>query len=355
MAGMEAGTILGHEAVGVVEAVGDRVRGFSPGDRVVVNSTISCGVCALLPRRAHRPVRRRQHERPGSGHRLLRRPAATGPIDGLQAEYARVPWAPNTLIPLPDDGQRRAGDPALRHLPHRLVRRRARRRQSRRHRRRVRRRRRRPVRDRVGVPAGRRPRVRDRRPRDRLAQALAQNAEVIDFNAEDPVEVVKELTGGVGVDAVIDAVGVDADDRSADPAAAARRAGRQFEAEVEQVGARRRPQGDQWVPGDAPPGRRWAVEAVAKAGRIGIIGVYPPHLDPLPDRRGDEQEPHDPHGQLQPPLGDTRRSSISSPRACSTRRRSSPSRSRSADAIDAYEAFDRREEGWLKVELTTGA
>jgi threonine dehydrogenase-like Zn-dependent dehydrogenase len=41
--GMRPGTLLGHEAVGVVEEVGTAVRGFAPGDRVVVCSTISCG------------------------------------------------------------------------------------------------------------------------------------------------------------------------------------------------------------------------------------------------------------------------------------------------------------------------
>ncbi|MGW6937274.1 alcohol dehydrogenase catalytic domain-containing protein [Lentzea sp. NPDC054927] len=40
MPGMVQGTVLGHEAVGVVEEVGPAVRGSSPGDRVVVTSTI---------------------------------------------------------------------------------------------------------------------------------------------------------------------------------------------------------------------------------------------------------------------------------------------------------------------------
>src|SRR6266576_615720 len=44
--GMKAGTILGHEGVGVVEAVGGEVRNFSVGDRVVICSTIACGVCS---------------------------------------------------------------------------------------------------------------------------------------------------------------------------------------------------------------------------------------------------------------------------------------------------------------------
>ena len=45
MAGMKEGTILGHEAVGEVTAVGKAVRRFAPGDRVIVSSTMSCGVC----------------------------------------------------------------------------------------------------------------------------------------------------------------------------------------------------------------------------------------------------------------------------------------------------------------------
>ncbi|MEU4745960.1 alcohol dehydrogenase catalytic domain-containing protein [Actinosynnema sp. NPDC023658] len=46
MAGMVEVTVLGHEAVGVVEEVGPAVRGFTPGDRVVVTSSIACGACS---------------------------------------------------------------------------------------------------------------------------------------------------------------------------------------------------------------------------------------------------------------------------------------------------------------------
>ncbi|WP_224402715.1 alcohol dehydrogenase catalytic domain-containing protein [Pseudonocardia sp. ICBG1034] len=45
MPGMRPGTVLGHEGVGVVEEVGDGVRAFRPGDRVVVPSTLCCGRC----------------------------------------------------------------------------------------------------------------------------------------------------------------------------------------------------------------------------------------------------------------------------------------------------------------------
>lgn len=46
MPGMKEGTIVGHEGVGVVENVGAEVRGFTPGDRVVICSTIACGICS---------------------------------------------------------------------------------------------------------------------------------------------------------------------------------------------------------------------------------------------------------------------------------------------------------------------
>ncbi|MBV8092772.1 MAG: alcohol dehydrogenase catalytic domain-containing protein, partial [Acetobacteraceae bacterium] len=44
--GMEKGTILGHEGVGIVEELGPMVRNFMPGDRVVICSTIACGYCS---------------------------------------------------------------------------------------------------------------------------------------------------------------------------------------------------------------------------------------------------------------------------------------------------------------------
>ena len=43
---MVKGTILGHEGVGIVEALGNDVRNLQIGDRVVVPSTIACGNCS---------------------------------------------------------------------------------------------------------------------------------------------------------------------------------------------------------------------------------------------------------------------------------------------------------------------
>lgn len=54
--------VLGHEAAGIVDAVGDAVSDFAPGDRVITSSLIFCGKCdACLAGRSHactdRPAR----------------------------------------------------------------------------------------------------------------------------------------------------------------------------------------------------------------------------------------------------------------------------------------------------------
>ena len=46
LTGMQKGTILGHEGIGVVEEIGKDVRNLSAGDRVVIPSTIGCGNCS---------------------------------------------------------------------------------------------------------------------------------------------------------------------------------------------------------------------------------------------------------------------------------------------------------------------
>jgi threonine dehydrogenase-like Zn-dependent dehydrogenase len=79
-----------------------------------------------------------------------------------------------------------------------------------------------------------------------LDKAREQNAETIDFNREDPVTLVKELTGGIGVDRVIDAVGVDAQRPTGGPAAEqAQQLAQQFDQERQQAAPDAAPQGDQ--------------------------------------------------------------------------------------------------------------
>jgi L-iditol 2-dehydrogenase len=90
------GTVLGHEVVGTVEAVGDGAVGFAPGDRVVVPHHVACGACALCRRGAETlcPVFRENLLEPGgfSEHILVReravRLATFGIPDDLSDEAA---------------------------------------------------------------------------------------------------------------------------------------------------------------------------------------------------------------------------------------------------------------------------
>ena len=91
--GFEDGTILGHEFVGVVEAVGDAVTSLRRGDRVVSTSTVSCGRCT--------------HCRSGRPSQCLARAlfgysGVYDRLDGGQAELVRVPFAGRSLHVLPD-------------------------------------------------------------------------------------------------------------------------------------------------------------------------------------------------------------------------------------------------------------
>jgi alcohol dehydrogenase len=84
------GRILGHEAVGTVDKVGDNVRRLSPGDRVLVSCISACGTCRFC-----REGRYGQCTE-GGGWTLGR------PIDGTQAEYVRVPYADTSTHRIPD-------------------------------------------------------------------------------------------------------------------------------------------------------------------------------------------------------------------------------------------------------------
>lgn len=103
MRGMKPGTILGHEAVGIVEEVGPQVRNLSRGDRVVVPSTIACGYCSYCRAGYHAQCDNANPHGPQAGTAFFGGPQESGPFDGLQAEYARVPFANVGLVKLPQD------------------------------------------------------------------------------------------------------------------------------------------------------------------------------------------------------------------------------------------------------------
>ncbi|MDP9075389.1 MAG: zinc-dependent alcohol dehydrogenase family protein [Actinomycetota bacterium] len=84
-----AGRVLGHEAVGTVTAVGSSVKSLRPGDRILVSCITACGSC--------RYCRETRYGRcVGGGGWILGRL-----IDGTQAEYVRVPFADTSTYPMP--------------------------------------------------------------------------------------------------------------------------------------------------------------------------------------------------------------------------------------------------------------
>ena len=85
------GITVGHEMVGVVEAVGDGVTSVRPGDRVAVNVETFCGKCFFC-----RNGYVNNCTDPDGGWALGCR------IDGGQAEYVRVPYADQGLTPIPE-------------------------------------------------------------------------------------------------------------------------------------------------------------------------------------------------------------------------------------------------------------
>jgi alcohol dehydrogenase len=85
------GTVLGHEAVGTVQEVGSAVRTVAPGDRVLMSCVSSCGRCRFCKER-------RYGQCLGGGGWIFGHL-----IDGLQAEYARVPFADNSVYKIPDE------------------------------------------------------------------------------------------------------------------------------------------------------------------------------------------------------------------------------------------------------------
>ncbi len=194
------GRILGHEAVGTVEAVGTGVKTVKAGERLLVSCITSCGTCRFC-REGH------AGQCLGGGGWILGHK-----IDGTQAEYVRVPFADLSTYPVPAG----AADEDILMLADIL-----------------------PTAYEVGVLNG------GVRPGDvvaivgagpiglsaitgarlfspshivaidladsRLEAAKQFGADIAVNNAaEDPVEVVRSLTDGLGADVAIEAVGVPA-------------------------------------------------------------------------------------------------------------------------------------------------
>lgn len=347
---MQEGTILGHEGVGVVEQLGDDVRNLSVGDRVVVSSTIGCGNCSYCRAGYYAQCDVANPNGKQAGTSFFGGPAPTGPFNGLQAEKARIPFATTVLTKLPDevsdeqaivmsdilptgyfgadlaeitDGDTVAvfgcGPVGLCAIVSAKL-----------------------------LGAGRVFAI-DSKP-DRLEKARELGAECINFDREPPVETLQRLTGGIGPDRAIDAVGIDAE-HAHDSSAADKSDIATEEQEAQGNAPETNPEGDNWHPGDAPSqALQWAIEGLAKAGTLSIIGVYPPDFRSFPigmamNRNLTLKMGNCNHSKYIPKLVEMTRSGRIDPADILSH--ASPI----SEVIEAYKAFDRREEGWIKVEL----
>lgn len=354
--GMKPGTVLGHEGVGVVEEVGRNVRNLRPGDRVVIPSTIACGTCVYCRSSYYAQCDNANPHGPQAGTAFFGGPEMTGPFDGLQAEYARIPFANVGLVKLPEEV---SDDQAI--LISDIF----------------------PTGyfgaelaeihegDTVAIfgcgPVGQfaiasaklmgagRILAVDCIP-SRLDMACAQGAETINFENEDPAEAIMDLTRGIGVDRAIDAVGVDAVHAHQGPAGKkAKEQDQMFRQVLSSIAPETHPRGDNWHPGDAPPqALLWAVDSLAKAGTLSIIGVYPQTMQTFPigkamNRNLTLQMGNCNHRRYLPELISLVRSNTIDPTRILSQQEPLMS------AIDAYKSFDRREAGWMKVELKPSA
>lgn len=345
--GMAKGTILGHEGVGIIEALGADVRNLQVGDRVVIPSTIACGNCAYCRAGYYAQCDGANPNGKGAGTAFFGGPSSSGPFHGLQAEKARIPFAHVGLVRLPseisDDQAILLSDifptgyfgAEMAEITHG---------------------------DTVAVfgcgPVGQfaiasakllgaaRVFAIDHL-EDRLRMARQQGAEVINFDDEDPVQTLRRLTNGIGVDRAIDAVGVDAECSCH----AGSREVSAFREEMAAVAPRTHPDGANWHPGSAPSqALQWAVEALDKAGTLSIIGVYPQQARHFPiglamNKNLTINMGNCHHRKYIPRLIDLVLNHRIDPAKILTQVKPM------SDAIEAFKAFDRRDQGWIKVEL----
>jgi threonine dehydrogenase-like Zn-dependent dehydrogenase len=120
---------------------------------------------------------------------------------------------------------------------------------------------------------------------------------------------------------------------------------------VEQVAPKTNPDGDYWQPGNAPSQvLDWAVESLAKAGTLSVVGVYPASMKSF--RIGDAMEKNLTirmgncnHRKYIPALVRLVQQGTIEPKKILAQVEPLMS------AIDAYKVFDLRQPGWIKVEL----
>ncbi|MDY0811378.1 zinc-dependent alcohol dehydrogenase [Kitasatospora purpeofusca] len=272
---LEPGDILGHEAMGVVAEVGPAVTEVRPGDRVVVPFNISCGTCPTCAEGLHSQCETTQVREYGTGAALFGYTKLYGQVPGGQAELLRVPFGNTLPIKVPDGppddryvflsdvlptawqaveyaavpdggslvvlGLGPIGDMCTRIARHR------------------------GTEQVIGI---------DLVP-ERLERARDHGVTVLDLkeSGKDPADAVREMTGGRGAHAVIDAVGMEA---HGSPAAAL---AQQATALLPNALAARLMER---VGVDRLHALHLAIDIVRRGGTISLSGVYGGMTDPLP-------------------------------------------------------------------------
>jgi threonine dehydrogenase-like Zn-dependent dehydrogenase len=272
---LDAGDILGHEPMGIVEEVGPDVRAVRPGDRVVVPFNVSCGSCFMCIGGLQSQCETTQVHEHGTGAALFGYTKLYGQVPGGQAEFLRVPFG-NTLpikVPpgpkdqrflflsdvlptawqavayadVPDGGSLVVlGLGPIGDMATRIARQQG-------------------VEQVIGV---------DLVP-ERLQRAARRGVTTIDLNdhQDDLADVIRDLTDGRGSDAVIDAVGMEA--HGAPAAKLAQQATGLLPDAVAQKLMER-------TGVDRLAALYSAIDLVRRGGTISISGVYGGMADPLP-------------------------------------------------------------------------
>jgi threonine dehydrogenase-like Zn-dependent dehydrogenase len=99
---IDAGDILGHEPMGIVEEVGAEVTQIKPGDRVVIPFNISCGHCYMCDKGLQSQCETTQVHDQDTGAALFGYTKLYGQVPGGQAELLRVPHADYGPIKVPE-------------------------------------------------------------------------------------------------------------------------------------------------------------------------------------------------------------------------------------------------------------
>lgn len=324
----ESGMVLGHENMGVVVEVGSGINRISVGDRVSVPFNLACGTCRNCNAGfTSACLRANPSGTPGAGFGY----PMMGPYWGGQAEYLRVPWGDFNLLKLPEGDEHEKDFTMLSDIfptgyhgtelagvqpgntvaiygagP-------------------------------VGLMAALSARIRgasqvfvvDSEP-DRLKLAEHYGATAVDSSSTDVVQAIMDGTDGFGVDCGVEAVGYQAHDHTGkeDPAMT--------------------------LDG--------LVQVVRATGRIGVVGVFEPEDPKGPDEDAKQGRPafdwgtawtkgisfgtgQCPVKRYNEHLRDLIIRGVANPGDIVSHELSLD------EAPDAYNHFDKREDGWTKVIL----